>query len=306
MQKNIYVIFLSVVISVFLWVSISLTNDYTAVIKLPIKFFNVPESYVLTVPSNNEVSVKVRGKGWNLLSQMITKQNDFSVDAGKSLKKDQKIKLADYSSDNTWLTAKFQILGIEPETISFTFEKLGHSKVKIVPNLQLEFKSGYGLANEVNIVPDSVQVSGPINLVQGLEEVHTKLLSLTNLSEKGDYKVELSDIPGLVYNFQTVTVQLNVQRIVEKSFEDVNIKIFDVPSDRDVVLLPNKISVLLRGGIDVLGKLNNQEIFASIYYRDAVLDTSGMIKPVVQIPKYTELVSMKPEKLKYVIKKFNK
>lgn len=306
MKRNLYVIFLSISISTVLWVSISLTNDYSASLQLPIRFLNIPEGYVTTLASTQKVNVKVRGRGWNLLSAMMLSKNDYYVDLGNELNKNQIIDLITFASENTWLTTKLQILEINPDSLKFSFEKLGFIKVKIVPHLKLEFKPGYGLASDVGVLPESSMVSGPVTKIKDMTQISTELLELSNVSEKAEHSIDIENLPELYSEVQKVTLTLDIQQIVEQNFNDIGIKILDTPIDRDVVLFPNKINVSLRGGIDVLGRLDKNKISASVYYRDIVLDTTGTIIPKVLIPGHTELVFLKPGKLKYVIKKFNK
>ena len=97
---------------------------------------------------------------------------------------------------------------------------------------------------------------------------------------------------------------MDVQRIVDKQFDDINVEVLDVPPDRDVILLPNKISCSVRGGIRILGKLEKEQFRAFVFYRDVVLDTLGSVVPKIEIPTNTELMFIKPEHLRYVIKTF--
>lgn len=306
MKINLFVVLFSIIFSVILWISISLSNDFSANLHFPIKFFNIPEGYTTSSPSAETVNIKVRGNGWNIITTLLTAQNDYNVDAGRELQKKRIIELKSFASENTWLTSKLQILEVTPDTISFSFEKISHAKLKIVPNLQMEFKTGYGLASDLIVIPESTVVSGPSQILNEMHEVPTEVLQIKNLSEKTEKAVVLKNISGLNYEIQTATVMLNVQRIVEHNIEDIYVKVIDIPSDRDVVLLPNKITAQLRGGIEVLGKLDKEKISAVVYYRDVVLDTTGSVTPLVKVPSNTILLSAKPERLNYVIKKFKK
>ena len=306
MKNNLLVIILSVIFSIILWISISLSNDFNTNLVLPIKVINVPEGYVAISTSTEVVNVKVKGVGWDLLNTAISAKSDFLVDADYQIKKNQFYNLSSFAEENTWLTSKLRILEINPDTISFSFEKIGYARKKIIPHLQLDFKMGYGLANDVIVFPDSVDISGPSKVINEIVDVPTELVQLNNLSDKTEMSVQLKNIPEVTYQVQSATIYLDVQRIVERNFEDISVKVLDIPTDRDVVLLPNKINVSLRGGIDVLGKLENSNIEATVFYRDVVLDTLGSISPILKIPDNTSLVFAKPGQLKYVIKKFNK
>jgi hypothetical protein len=174
----------------------------------------------------------------------------------------------------------------------------------IVPDLNLNFKPGFGLATEMIVKPETTVVFGPVGKVKNLRAVPTQKITLNNLDDKVDEKVPLKQIPEMTYSSSNVNIILDIQKIVDKNFDNLPVQVSDVPSDRSVVLLPNMISVGLRGGVDVLAKLDNSKIKAKVNYRDVVLDTLGSIIPKVELPDNTSLIYIKPERLRYIIKKF--
>jgi hypothetical protein len=62
--------------------------------------------------------------------------------------------------------------------------------------------------------------------------------------------------------------------------------------------------VVLRGGINLLGKLKAEEIRPYIDYGDIIKDTLGQIEPKLKIPFFSTIVDKSPEKFQYIIKKF--
>jgi hypothetical protein len=125
------------------------------------------------------------------------------------------------------------------------------------------------------------------------------------LDSKTEKRVSLQEYPGMTYENDVVSVMLDVQRIVDKNFEELHVDVIDIPGDRDVVLIPNKVNIGIRGGIDILGRISHEDIRVFVNYRDVVLDTLGGISPIVRLPENTQLLFVKPENLRYVIKKFN-
>jgi hypothetical protein len=97
---------------------------------------------------------------------------------------------------------------------------------------------------------------------------------------------------------------MDVQKIVEKEVSNVLVEIVNVPYDRNVLLILDRVSIGLRGGINVLGKMNIEKVTAGVKYSDVVMDTIGSIAPEISIPGNTELIYVKPDRLKYIIKKF--
>jgi len=303
MKKNLHIIVLSVVFSIILWISISLSNDYYATVNVPIKLVNFPTGYSTASDIPKDISVKLKGKGWKLLGVNISTKSDYTISVDDSGRIN--VNLYNYLGENQWLSSDIEVIDITPDTLSFMVEKDFMKKVSIVSDLDLKFKQGYGLASPVQIIPDSTTLYGPKSVVNNLSFVYTKRKIYKNLDDQTSDQIALEDLPGVIYKNREVRVILNVQQIIDKNFDDIDVRINDLPVDRDVILLPNKISAGIRGGIEMLGKMNNDEIKAYVNYREIVLDTLGSVIPHVEIPENTTLKYIKPARLRYIIKKFN-
>lgn len=303
MKKNLHIIILSVIFSIILWISISLSNDYYATVNVPVKLINFPTGYSTASVIPDEVSVKLKGKGWKLLGVNISTKSDYTIsveDTGKV-----SVNMYNFLAENQWLSSDIEVIDITPDTLSFYVEKDFMQKVSILPDLKLNFKAGYGLASPIQVIPDSTTLYGPKSVVNDLSFVYTERKTINNLDDPTTDQVALEKLPGVIYKNREVQVKLNVQKIVDKVFDDINVRITDLPIDRDVILLPNKISVAVRAGIEILGKMSNDEIKAHVNYREIVLDTLGSVIPKIELPPNTTLEYIKPERLRYIIKKFN-
>ncbi len=304
MKKNLHIIIISIIFSIILWVSISLSNDYYATFKIPLKMVNFPEGYTIGSKIPDDISVKLKGEGWKLAALKLGRETDYIVSVGKETGK-RFINLYNYLVDNQWLSSDIEVIDISPDTLSYNVEKIASTRAEIIPDLNLNFKPGFGLATEMIIRPESTTVFGPSSRIKNLRAVSTEKLSFNNLDDKIDEKIPLRPIPEMNFSNSNVNIILDVQKIVDKNFDNLPVEIIDIPSDRNVILLPNKISIGLRGGVDVLAKLNNDQLKAHINYREVVLDTLGSIIPKITLPENTSLIYIKPERLRYIIKKFN-
>jgi hypothetical protein len=302
MKKNLHIIILSVIFSVILWISISLSSDYYATINVPLKLNNFPPGYSTATRIPEDISVKVKGKGWKLVGVNLSSKSDYNIsviDSGKI-----SVNLYNYLGENQWLTSDIDVIDIAPDTISFYVEKDFKRKVSIIPDIVLNYKTGYGLATPVKITPESTIIYGPGSIVRNLTFVYTQRESFDKLDTKMIRLVPLEDLPGVIYKDKEIQVSLDVQKIVDKTFEDILVQIIDLPVDRNVVLLPNKISVSAEGGIDILGRMTKDKVKAFVNYRDVVLDTLGSVVPQIELPENTSLEYIKPDRLRYIIKKF--
>jgi hypothetical protein len=175
----------------------------------------------------------------------------------------------------------------------------------ITPDLNLNFRNGYGLASKIVIKPDSTIVSGPASYVRKLKTIPTESFEFDDLNDNTVEQVPLKNLPGMIYKNKFTSVVLNVQKIVDKNINNLLVKVVDVPRDRNVVLLPNRINIAVRGGIDILGRMDTTRFNAFVNYRDVVLDTLGSVVPHIKMPENISLLYIKPDRLRYIIKKFN-
>lgn len=303
MKKKIPLIIISIAFSVIIWGTISLSEEYYANVNVPLKVVGFPKGYTIGNEIPENITIKLRGIGWKLFSVNVGKDVTYniSVRGDSGLKQ---IKLMDHLTDNRWMLSELDIIDIVPNSISISIERRVKKKLPIVADLSLEFKAGYGLAKQVVLEPDSIVIDGPQSVVNSLTEIKTNAIRLSSLDKLTTKNIGFAYLPGTSFGTRFVTVILDIQRIVDKQFDDIDVEVLDVPPGRDVILLPNKISCNVRGGIDILGKLDKNQFRAFVYYRDVVLDTLGNVIPEIELPVNTTLKYVKPERLRYVIKKF--
>ena len=176
--------------------------------------------------------------------------------------------------------------------------------MKIIPRIDINFKPGYGLAEPVYIYPESTIVYGPWSMLKNMTSVYTEAVSYKNVDSKINSKITLLTRQGLSYDITSSFVFLDVQKIVDMDINELPVKINDVPKDREVVILPNKLSIGVRGGIDILGKITPDQFKITVNYRNIVLDTLGSVQPYIELPKNILLIYSKPERRRYIIKKY--
>lgn len=304
MKKNLHIVIVSVIFAFLLWGSISLSRDYYVTINVPIKIINFTDGFTSGTKLPSKVSIKIRGNGWKLVAVNLGAESEFLVSASGDTGR-KYINLYNYLSDNHWLSSDMEVLDISPDTLTIFIERKIEKKLKIKPEFDLGFKPGYGLASDITIFPESTTVIGPASVLRNSDNIPTQKFELSNLDRKVVEQVRLKSIQGMSYSANIVTVNLDVQKIVDKGLENIHVNILDAPRDREVVLLPNRISIGIRGGINILGKISEDKLNAFVYYRDVVLDTLGSVAPHIDLPDNTSLIYTRPDRLRYIIKKFN-
>lgn len=303
MKNRINIILFSVLFSILIWGSVTLSDQFYSSMDFSIKVVDLPSGYSCGVINPDKISVKLKAKGWQLITLALGSQNEYIVSANKD---SGIISLDPFNeiNENNWVSAGVSISEIIPRKISFNVEKNKFKRLKIEAVTDITFSNEYGLATPIRIYPDSVLVSGPSSVIDNITSIKTKVVKFSSLDNKIKIITELEEPIGFELEHSKAELTIDVQRIVEKTFDNIKVKINGMPDDRDVVLIPNTIDCSLRGGINILGKINQNEINASIEYSQIVYDTLGSVQPSIVIPQNTQLLFTKPVRLNYIIKKF--
>jgi hypothetical protein len=303
LKNKISIIILSILFSLIIWISITLSDPFFSSEKFTVKVINEPDGYTYGTIDPETISIKLKAKGWQLLSLKLSSDLEFYVSSEKDSGRFN-VNLYDELNENRWINAGINVLEINPREVSFLVEKIKFKKLKVNPIADITFSDGYGLATPISVYPDSVVVAGPSSIIDKMVSVSNKNVEVSQADQRSALIAELEVPAGFKLEKTHVQLVFDVQKIVEKSFDNIKVNVKDVPADKEIVLIPNIIECNIRGGINILGKINPEQIKAYINYSDIVYDTLGSIKPEIEIPVNTNLVYSKPEHLNYIIKKF--
>ncbi len=303
MKPQIRTIFLSTLFSIGLWVFVSFSNEYTTSFKVPVKFENIKDGNALLYQSAGRISLTIKGQGWVLAQIAFGPKTAFHISVDENVGT-HKVNVRGAISENPWINPSLQVTIVSPEDISYTIERAEVKKVPVISDVVIEPKDGYKLVSEVSLNPDSVEISGPSSLVNSIESITTIKKKFEDVDDKIRTKISLKKHRYLKYSTELSNIKFDVQKLVDKTFNNVPIAVKNVPNLRELELFPSSVDITLRGGLKNLGVLTNDSINISVDFNDAFIDTLGAIKPKIEIPNFTTLTNVKPKTLKYIIRQY--
>jgi hypothetical protein len=303
MNKKIITIISISIFSIVLWGSISLSEEYNTSYTLPIEFVDLSDDYSINTDKLKKVSISLKGDGWSLAGLALKSELKFYI-SPQNEEGRQVISSRNEIERNDWLPSNVQVTEVQPDVIEFDVERISFRCVPIDPDIAVNFKDEYGMISNISIEPDSVDISGPESKIKNIEKVKTELIEFNNVDNSVSANVPLEKIESIDYYYNFTKIEFDVQKISNKTFEDVAVETRNVPTSKQLDLFPPKIRVVLRGGINVLGKLVSEDINPYVTFDQALNDTLGAITPIIEVPEFTEVIVIKPNKLDYIIKQY--
>jgi len=302
-SKRVITISLVVMFSIILWIFVSLSRDYFTNIKAKIQIVDIPKDYTVGYVSNEDLVISLKGQGWLLAPIVFGKERTFNISASKQTGA-VSVSLRDNLNLNNWLKSDVQIVGFNPDHIGMEIEKIAEKVVTVVPVIDLQFQRGFDITSEIILEPDTVRISGPKSFIEKIDTIYSEATTIENLHDNFTGYLQLKPLKGISFTNQMVKISFKVQKIVEREFFDVQVSTLNVPPRQEIILIPNKIKVILKGGIDILTSMNSSDISASVTFKQAVEDTVGALIPRIELPEKTRLLKVEPERLNYKIKRY--
>lgn len=301
MKKKIITITFITLFSIGLWASVSLSGEYFTSITIPVNIVDLPGSYTVSNISPKEITLTIKAQGWEISKLTLGRKIQFDISA-ESKAGSHKVLVKNFVNNNSWISSTIQVIEIVPHEITFSVEKLRSKKVVIVPRLDLHFKQGYDRTSNIFVEPDTTVIFGAESIVKNIDTVKTVFKLIDEIEEPFLQEIPLQNIEGITYKAKNCAVKFDVQKIADKTFDDIPVEVINVPRGKELTLYPSKISIVLRGGLNLLGKMSNDDLKPFVDFWTAYKDESGTVEPKLKIPEYTKLIAKIPSKLQYVIK----
>lgn len=302
MKKNFKLYLFSFGFAFILWLYLKFNVVYNVELTIPLNV-QVANNQALSETLPENITVVASGKGWDLLNLMISRDRDFSLDLS-NVKNDTKLNTRQLLGERMDIPSNVSVLSVEPETITVSFEKVFKKYVKIRNNISLQLSEGYEIIGEPEIRPDSVLVSGASSIVSNIRSLSTEYKLIKDVNEDVTITVALKDTLSNVIRVEPsmVTVIFNVDLLAEKDFNDLEIQIENLPDDKEVLLVPPRLSLSLRSGVNELAAINPGDIKIIVQYSEIENDSLGFVVPEIILPFDASIINMTPDKLQYIIK----
>jgi len=303
-NKQFHIILASVIFAILMWFSINMGYEYTVAKRIPVVLENRREDRALKYPIPKSITVRFQGRGWQLAGLYFLPDILYVIDLS-SLNVEQFVITARDFAEHVKIPFSLQPLDIKPDTMVLAFEESREKKVPVVPRIAVTTPDGYGMVGSVTTVPESVRISGTKSTLDAIPIWHTEHRRYDNQRTGVDAEVALEDPMNYAVDFspRTVRFRFDIEPFAEKTFEGVSIFVLGAPLSREVVFLPPKINITVRGSIDELSALTADNFQAKIDYQTLIEDSTGTVVPSLSVPEGVRVVRRAPERFQFIIRK---
>ncbi len=303
-EKKLPIIIFSLLFALLVWISVNLSSEVQTTIEVPIVILNLDSSKALAQPLPHSLTLKVRGVGWDIVNTILSSSAQYNLDMAKVSSEKKYVTLHNIKERFT-SPHILEVINVQPESLTVVLDEKIKKRVPVIPQLDVQFHEGFGMVGSVRTSPESITVVGARSLLLSLSSWKTMPVSFGDVKTPQAIQTKIADTLQLetdVYP-KNISLQFDVQPIAEKTINDIHVEISQAPENRTVVLIPSKVNIIIRSGVNNIAPLTGKDFYAFVDYKTILMDTSGTVQPKIYTPEYIQIVSVVPQRLQYVIRK---
>jgi YbbR domain-containing protein len=309
-RRNVFVFGLCLLISTLFWFLLAFNGHYSATLKVPVEYINMPKERMLIEKLPTEVEITISGSGYQLISYWMQPKNAKVLLDGRNIgtKPSAKTNIA-FLTTYTGIDffnrehGDVKALHIQPDTLFLSFFNRGSKKVPVRLDLDLGFQKQYYFTDSIHIQPDSITISGPITRLDSIHSIYTEQLKLRDVNKSASYTLKLiQNDSALAYEPSSVDVRLSVDQFTEVVF-DIPIRVEHLLSSDSLDIFPNTIQLSCLVALKNFSQLKPSSFIVAADAFDLRNSRTKSLKLYLrQAPDYVKNVQLKPESVEFIIR----
>jgi YbbR domain-containing protein len=306
-ERKRFVVFVTcLLLSIAGWLFLALSNKYFYTAKTVLLYKNFPQNKAFHPLQSDTVDLQVEGTGWQLIfARLRINPQSISISLDKLGNRNFLLLSEQLASVNQQLETSQKIISLRPDTLYFDFSPRTVKRVPVKLVSKFTFVSQFGVSNPVEISPDHVTVSGPLNELNKITEWSTDSLKLSNLQNTTVTRVSMKqNILKNVNIFPSnVEVTIPVDEFTEKTIE-VPLRIINNTEYYNVKIYPKKIKITFLVALSSYAQVNGDFIEAVVDMNEwKILKHDQLSVKMLRFPDYCKVLKISPGKVDFIIEK---
>lgn len=303
-QKRLPVALGAFLAAVALWISVNMQAEYSVVKSVPVVFEEMKEGKALRYPIPRAMSVRVRGSGWVVARLFLSPDVKFFINLG-SVGADPVVITSKEIQNHVTLPPDVAVVDVKPETLLVALSDYHEKRVPVSPRIVLDFHEGYGQVGQVKVEPESVTVGGSPDDLREVHSWSTEFRKYSDIRGPIAEEIPLEDIPNFSFTvpLRSVRVSVGVEPFAEKVFPGIPVTATGVPPGREVIFIPPRLDVVVRGGIEQLAAIRDDRFSASVPWGALEWDSTGSVVPALRAPEGVRVIERRPQRFQFIIRR---
>lgn len=306
-NKRLRVFLLFLLLSLLFWTLIKLSKNYISDVEFNLVYTDEPKNKLFEKEPDQKVVLTLKTMGFKLLKYGLEQRElNYSLNDIKKIKGSKYYSLTKTNINllQAQLSAETTVLKIKPDTLYFEFGVKKSKKVKIISHVNLQFKPGFNLIKDQVIEPNKITISGPKNIIDSINEIHTEIIELNNIFEPFENKINLvNPTNSISLSTNQVIIKGDVEKITQGIFL-LAYKVINLPNKYLISTYPKEVKVIFQVALKDYNKISENSFKIECDYKQTEDNNLEYLIPkIVEKPEILFDVKLVPNKIEFLIKK---
>ncbi|MBU1937783.1 hypothetical protein KKG05_10330 [bacterium] len=289
-------------LAIFLWLFVISNREYDADFVIPIELSSLQPGYLFAEDPPKSVRVSCSGRGRDLLFWRYFHGARLKLDiSGYSAPRDVPL-----LSSMITVPAGFPIRDLQiasPETLHLDIDRVAVKRVPVRVDCEIIPASGFMRVGDFICEPDSVFIRGPRSLIEQVDELTTRSRRIGGARDFIEVQLTLQSTfsPKILLETRHILVKAVIEAVEQVNFDSVFVEIRNLPQDKQAVLSPEYVSVIIEGPQSSLAALDTLPPHLVLDYEKDWNEDSTDYEPTLDDSTHLKIVSMAPPKVIWTI-----
>lgn len=315
-RKKIYTFSSFVLLSVFFWLIIKLSQESEARFHVEISIVNTSSEILVKDISHNYLTIDLHAIGARLFYMHITKQHtkaNLKFQEFHQIRKGENIYYyitgeQAASAIPNFSQAESKIINVQPDTLFLEVESAKQKKVPVKFDSTINLPERHKIYNPIQIKPDSILVSGPKNAIDLIDElfVCTKdgIATVNNSIEKHFNIINPYPSMPLRFSNKEVKVIIDIKEFTESKTEvPLEIDCQEIYGDKinKIRLFPSSATIYYLIALDDY-KQNKKDMFSlKVECPFEKISKDRLDIKIDNKPPNIEIIRVEPSRAEYIL-----
>lgn len=297
------------ILSIVFWFLTKLSKEYESTIQFPISYDNLPQNKLIQSKETKEIGVHVKASGFKIISGKLFPKT-IALDASNLSLKSGTLYFLLLSQQRLAIQKQMNT-GVEidhfiQDSIVLDLGLLDQKRVPVQFESSLSYLTGYDINGPIEIVPDSVLVSGPESILDTINFIRTRrfVKKDINTSFKETLTLQTYDqSANLRYEVDQVSVKANVEKFTEGN-QTIAFRIINFPDDLQINTFPKEVKLTYKVALSDFNLINASSFVVECDYQlSSENNLTYLVPRVTKQPNRVKNVKLSPSKIDFVIEK---
>ena len=287
------------------WILTRFSREFTTTMEAKVIYKNIPENFALSENNLDHINFDLTANGFEIIFYKLKKpsveilvskyfnkgQNTFTLPKNELIREVS-------SSFNRNLEVK----NLSVEQLKVKLNPIVLKRVKVKAMAEISFRKGYNAVDSVEVVPDSVTISGPSEILKKITSVTSELITSKNVDKDLVENVKIQSPHEEIVKIEPREVQV---RLPVAEFSQVEyilpVEIINLPPNIEIKLVPKTIRITFDIGVDEFSLISEDNFKLICDYAKRNKEENFLLPQLDKKPNGVINVSFHPKKVDFLI-----